>query len=155
MDRPRRGWWGYVKWVIRDQPEKRRELEAMRSAGGFASDGTPRSTEARRTTEDRALRGFSGWKAREYDAVERAVLETTSLPDGAERLRLIDMLFWRQTHTLHGAAYELHIGYRTARRWQARFVVRVAEQLGFTEGEYAKEKAENIATAHTGEQKRR
>jgi hypothetical protein len=131
MDRPRRGWWGYVKWVIRDQPEKRRELEAMRSTGGFASDGTPRATEARRTTEDRALRGFTGQKAREYDAVEAAAAETRTYGNGPLRLKFVDLVFWRRSHTLEGAAMVCHISRRTAIRYHGDFIRLVAAKMGF------------------------
>lgn len=131
MKHSHRGWWGYVKWVIRDQPKKRRELEAIRSGGGLASDGTPRSTEARRTTEDRALRGFTGQKAREYDAVEAAAAETRTYASGALRLKLIDMVFWQRSHTLEGAAMACHISRRTAIRYHGDFIRLVAKKIGF------------------------
>lgn len=131
MSRSRRGWWGYVKWIVRDQPLKKRELAEILSSRGAASDGTPRSTEARRTTEDQALRGFSGLKAREFDAVERAVERTRQMKTGDLRLRIIDLVFWKQSHTLHGAALRCHVSYDTAQNWHGDFIRLVARYMGF------------------------
>ena len=131
MGRPRFAWWGYVKWVIRDQPVKCRELAEMQRAGGYAQDGTPRSTEAKRTTEERALRGFAGQKAREFDAVERAVERTRQMKTGDLRLRIIDLVFWQQSHTLHGAALRCHVSYDTAQNWHGDFIRLVARYMGF------------------------
>ena len=131
MKYPHRGWWGYVKWVIRDQPTKLKELAAMQTIGATELDGLPKSPEARRTTEDKALRGFRGQKAREFDAVERATEETRGYNNGALRLRFIDLVFWRKSHTLEGAAMVCHISRRTAIRFHGDFIKLTARYLGF------------------------
>ena len=135
MTGPRRGWWGYIKWVIRDQPTKRRELLEMQSAGGFDMDGMPKATEARRTTEDKALRGFVGQKAREFDAVERATETTRGYNNGPLRLKFVDLVFWRRSHTLEGAAMVCHISRRTAIRFHGDFIKLTARYMGFDTGE--------------------
>lgn len=127
----RRGWWGYVKWVIRDQPAKRMELAEMQRSGGKAPDGMPKSPEAHRTTENLALRGFTGQKAREFDAVEQAVEITRSYGSGPLRLQFIDLVFWRRSHTLDGAAMLCHISRRTAIRYHGDFIRLVAKCMGF------------------------
>ena len=103
----------------------------MHRSGARAPDGTPRSTEAKRTTEDIALRGFIGQKAREFDAVEQAVEITRGYGSGPLRLRFIDLVFWRKSHTLEGAALECHISRRTAIRYHSDFIKLVAKCMGF------------------------
>ena len=71
--------------------------------------------------------------AREHSAVERAVGVTRGLPDGAERMALVDMIFWRRSHTLSGAADACHVSERTARRWHTAFIRLVAQKFGLTE----------------------
>ncbi len=67
---------------------------------------------------------------REFYAVQRAVAETERLPSGAERLGLVSLVFWRQTHSLEGAAQELHLSYRTARRYHEEFIKLVGAAFG-------------------------
>ena len=74
MSKPRYGWWGYAKWMIRSY-----------------KSGTL-------MTRD------------EISAVEAAIEETKQLIDGAERLRLIDLVLWKRTHTLQGAARRCFFG---------------------------------------------
>lgn len=62
-------------------------------------------------------------------AVETAILETERLPDGSERLAIIDLLFWRRTHTMDGVALKLHISDRTVRRRRAAFLHLVEKNL--------------------------
>ena len=74
--------------------------------------------------------------AREHGAVEHAVSITRGLPDGAERMALVDMIFWRRSHTLTGAAGVCHVSERTAQRWHADFIWLVAREFGLTERVY-------------------
>ena len=67
---------------------------------------------------------------RENAAVSRALEETSTLPGGADRRRLIDLVFFAQTHTLEGAAQQLHCSVRTARRWHTDFIRLVAKKYG-------------------------
>lgn len=62
-------------------------------------------------------------------AVKRAVDDTKSLVDGTERLKLIDMVFWKQTHTLHGAAYMCNVSYKTAINWNGDFIKLVGKEM--------------------------
>lgn len=65
------------------------------------------------------------WKS----AVESAILETEKLPDGLERLKIIDLLFWRRTHTMDGVAIHLHLSYETVRRRRRSFLRMVEKKL--------------------------
>lgn len=94
MSKPRYGWWGYAKWMIRSY-----------------KSGTL-------MTRD------------EISAVEAAIEETKQLIDGSERLRLIDLVLWKRTHTLQGAAMVVYVSERTAQEWNRQFIYLVAEKRG-------------------------
>lgn len=66
----------------------------------------------------------------EYQAVMDAVAQTEAMCNGKERLRLVKIVFWSRTHTLEGAALELHCSDRTARRWHTDFILLVAKKRG-------------------------
>lgn len=55
-----------------------------------------------------------------------AIAQTGQMPDGQRRLSVIGMVFFRKTHTLHGAALEASCSYATAKRWQQAFIREVA-----------------------------
>ena len=71
-----------------------------------------------------------GTEAREREAVCRAKEATCALEDGKDRLRLVEMVFFKQTHTLDGAAQEIPCSLRTARRWHRDFIRQVAKEFG-------------------------
>lgn len=66
----------------------------------------------------------------ERSAVEAAVKETEQLADGGERLRLIDLVLWKQTHTLQGAALACYVSERTAQEWHRQFIRLVGQKRG-------------------------
>jgi len=132
MSRPRYRWWSYVKWCIRDYPVKCAELGMLHEQLGAARlDGMPRARRASRSTEAAATRGFSGQKRREFEAVERAVEITRRKVDGDDILVLVDLVFWRQTHTIEGAAHKARMSSRTAYRRYKEFVLEVGRGMGF------------------------
>lgn len=65
----------------------------------------------------------------EQRAVEAAIAETAALPSGQERLLVVELVFWKGTHTLEGAAVEAHCGGRTAQRYSADFIRAVARNF--------------------------
>lgn len=71
-----------------------------------------------------------GTESREREAVCRAKEATCALADGKDRLRLVEMVFFKQTHTLDGAAQEIPCSLRTARRWHRDFIRQVAKEFG-------------------------
>nr|DAN07018.1 MAG TPA: hypothetical protein [Caudoviricetes sp.] len=66
----------------------------------------------------------------ERAAVEAAVKETEQLADGGERLRLIDLVLWKRTHTLQGAALACYVSERTAQEWHRQFIRLVGQKRG-------------------------
>lgn len=66
----------------------------------------------------------------ELAAVKDAIEETEQLVDGAERLRLIDLVLWKRTHTLQGAAMAVYVSERTAQEWHRQFIRLVGQKRG-------------------------
>ena len=76
------------------------------------------------------MRAMTRNAAREYEAVHLAIQETRQLPSGADRLRLIRLVYWKRSHTLTGAALAVHVSFPTAKRWHGEFIRRVARNYG-------------------------
>jgi hypothetical protein len=93
----------------------------MRSGGLYS---------AARVTEKTSLRQLTPAKQANYEAVTKAVEQTKKLRNGAERLRLIDMVFWKQSHTLDGAAYAIGYSYDQAKLYHRDFL----RLVGFNRG---------------------
>lgn len=130
MSRPRHKWWGYVRRVLCDYPRLRDELDALqaplqRSGDALISASNSRTVErlATCTLPDRQ-------EQRELEAVEAAIRQTRQRRDGAERLAIVHMVFFRHSHTLRGAADAVHVSYRTARRYQSDMIRQTAYCLG-------------------------
>ena len=79
------------------------------------------------TLVDRYIQGPA---LREREAVQREIDQTEQMVDGKERLQVIDLVFFRQTHTLEGAAVLIPCSERTARRWHTDFIKAVAKEFG-------------------------
>lgn len=130
MGKPRYRWWGYVKSVIRAYPEFKKELEELRLQSVTAAYGPVSGHSGTgRPVERAAMKQLSPADQREYEAVTAAMKETARLPDGQERLKIMDLVFFRQSHTLQGAAMAAHLSYRSARRRQNDFILLVAQNL--------------------------
>lgn len=78
----------------------------------------------------RSYKGGGLMTKAERAAVADAIAETEQLVDGAERLRLIDLVLWKRTHTLQGAAMEVYVSERTAQEWHRQFIRLVGQKRG-------------------------
>ena len=131
MSKPREPWWGYVKNVIRDYPLAQQTLAELRRGritpnyNGIGGGGGPG-----RSTEQTATRELPPKRQQRMEAVERAIGRTRRRNSGALRLRIIELVYFAQSHTLHGAAMSCHVSYDTARIWHRDFVNAVADELG-------------------------
>ena len=131
MSRNRFGWWAYVKDMIRRYPQLKEEYDALHQQSMTADmSGLPHGGGSGRTTETIAVRQLPACKQREMDAVARAVEKTKLLKTGADRLKIIDLVFWRRSHTLEGAAMQIPCSYRQARRYHSEFILNVATEFG-------------------------
>ena len=131
MSKPRYKWWSYAKYMVRDYPVLKAEYEALHDQKVTKDYSQIRGSKtARRSTEDVAVRCLPPAKQAEYDAVTKAIEKTKLLKTGPERLKLIDLVFWKNSHTLDGAAYVLGYSYENAQRWHSDFI----RLVGFARG---------------------
>lgn len=127
MSRPRYNWWQYVKNVIRAYPELKREYDALHEQAVTANvSGMPGGGSAGRGVESVALRELPKPKQREYDAVRKTIAITERIKTGKDRIRMIDMVFWKKSHTLTGAAMALNLSYETAVEYHRDFIMLTA-----------------------------
>lgn len=97
-----REWWGYVKAFIRKY--------------GMVKKGD--------------LNEISNAEWREIEAVERALAITQEMENAKERLELVELVFWKKSNTLQGAAMRLNISEHTAQRYHSDFIQTVAKEFG-------------------------
>lgn len=65
----------------------------------------------------------------EKEAIERAINLTRDMDHGEERLRVIDLVFWKGTHKIPGAAMKIHYSERMAAQWHGDFIRLVGENF--------------------------
>ena len=127
----RRGWWYHTRDIVRAYPEHRARLrELQRPSLVPGTGGMPGSSEPGRSTEQLALRTLLEAEQRDHDAVQAAIRRTRALADGKDRLRIIELVHWKGSHTVTGAAAVVHVSVRTAYQWQNAFFFLVAQTRG-------------------------
>lgn len=117
--------------MIRAYPARKREYEELHQQSMTAQmTGMPGGGGVSRATENIAVRELPYTKQREYEAVKRAVEITMNLPNGSQRMKIIDLVYWKRSHTVEGAA--MKVGYSTDRGKQlhGEFVRLVAKNYG-------------------------
>ena len=131
MSKPRYKWWGYIRGVVRAYPELKKEYEELHLQSLTAGmSGMPGSGGVSRKTEDIAVRELPYTKQREYESVRRAIETTKAMPNGSQRLRIIEMVYWKRSHTVEGAS--IRVGYSPDRGKQLHgdFIRLVAKNYG-------------------------
>lgn len=137
MSKPRYNWWPFVINMIKDYPVRREELKRLREQKITANvSGMPRAGGDSRCVENLATRGLPYQEQKEHDAVMQAIKRMQRLPDGKLRLGVVRLTLWRNFN-ISGAAMQLNISERTARRYRWQFILLVGRMYGFiTEEEY-------------------
>lgn len=131
MSKTRYPWWGYVKAIIRNYPMMVERYYGLREQSVTANyNGMPKGGSASHGVEDLAVRELPRAQQREYESVRLAIDQTMRLQNGRNRMRVIQLVFWARSHTLEGAALEVHCSERTARRWHTDFILLVAQKRG-------------------------
>lgn len=109
--------------MIRQYPDLKREYEDLHRQNTTANmNDTPGGGSASRTTEIVALRQLPPVKQKEFDSVETAVRITRKMPNGTDRLAVIDLVLWKAETTIEGAAQKIHSSKETAWRYHRDFV---------------------------------
>lgn len=122
---PRSGGWRMrTKEIIRRYPELCRAENELHMARLTAPFEEMRSgNEASRTTEALALRELPPEDQRELDAIRNAIATTMRYRNGTERIKLVELVFWRpRPYPLRPAAERIHVSYHTAQVWHADFI---------------------------------
>ena len=132
MSKPRYGWWSYAKYMARNYPNLCLELKDKQSISTTSNySSTHRGSREARGTESAAIRQLSPVKMREYEAVRKAVEDAGAVPgNGYLRLKLVEMVYFKRTHTLEGVCQVLHISYGTAKNYNHDFLCCVAKNFG-------------------------
>ena len=131
MGRAREPYWHYVKSIIKEYPSLERELATPLSprlsvpleTGGSGTPANP--------TQDCDIHDLPPKKQRKYDAVSNAILKTrlTHPKTASDRLKVIELVYWKQSHTVAGAAMNVPCHRNIAGKWQGDFIKLVAEEL--------------------------
>lgn len=130
MSRRSNGWRQAARAAAYSYPELRRELDALQAGIGRDLDGLPGSRDARRSTEDAALRELEYWKQRRLDAVEHAVRISATLTSGQSRVKLIELLYFtRRCPDLQTAALMVPCSVQTAKLWNSDFLLLVRSEM--------------------------
>lgn len=74
-------------------------------------------------------RELSGVAACEQRAVRAAIDATRRMEDCQERMLVVELVLWRGTHRIPGAALNVPCSERTARRWQHDFIIETARNF--------------------------
>ena len=131
MSKPRYGWWSYVKDMIRRYPSLKAEYADLHTQSVTANySGMSGGSGAGRAVEEIVLRELPTTRQREYEAVRRAILITERMRSSRDRLKIIDLVFWKRTYTLEGAALLIPCHYNTAQRYHEAFIELVAKEYG-------------------------
>ena len=132
MNRYNDNWRSYAINAIRDYLRYKMIAKEAQSQKITAQFNKGRSGSAvSRTTETAALRtGLTRQQQKEFEAVDRALRSTRHLPDGKLRVKVVEMVYIRGTHTIDGASRNVHVSYMTAWRWTDTFIRTVGENLG-------------------------
>lgn len=77
-------------------------------------------------------KGDSEQEKRFAAAIEKCLGEIASLPGGEDRVKAVEMVLIKRTHTQEGAAMALHYSSTTIKRWTVDFVYRVGNNVGFS-----------------------
>lgn len=132
MSKPRYGWWPYVKNIIRRYPalkEAHDELQKQRVTASYNAEIVSKAPG--RPVERSVTRTMGKTMQKEFEAVYEALEALKGMPESERRICVIDLVYWRKSHTLQGAAIKCNVSYRTARRWNTEFIYLVAEKYGF------------------------
>lgn len=85
--------------------------------------GTPGGGGGGRKVENVALKELPKEKSKQFNAVRQAIKCTKRRYDNAdERLKVIDLVYWTESHDLQGAALKVGYSYDTVQEWHSEFI---------------------------------
>lgn len=130
-------WWTHCVLIVKRYPataSKLRSLFAEEPPVTPQLSGAPSGSSFSRKTEAAAIRATPGeTELRHYSAVSRALEITRSYPNGSQRVRIVELLIWANSHTVEGAAAAVGYSPAAVKEFRAAFLGLVAVLLGFVE----------------------
>lgn len=125
-------WWrSNVERALREYPALKERKKAIQSAALTPNyNPMPGRSEPSRLTENLAMRQLSEEEEKWISAIDKAREDMRQTSDGEEIMMLVTMVFFKQTHTMTGAALERHVSLSTAQRRVGRFISAVAKHKG-------------------------
>ena len=124
MAKRRDNWREEAIQIIKDYPKLEKELKALRGCSVTPKlTGMPGGAGNGRKVESAALRELPKDKQKRFDAVDLAMKFTKrNYENSKERIRVIELVYWKRTHTLQGAALTFPYSYDTVQGWHAEFI---------------------------------
>lgn len=130
MSRRSSTWRQAARQAAYDYPGLRTQLRDLQSMSITPSlSGMPGGGGERRSTEDAALRQLPADQQRRYDAVAQALEISEHLTSGLSRVQLIELVYFRRSHTLEGAALQIPCSVHTAKLWNSDFLLLIWSSL--------------------------
>lgn len=131
MSKPRYGWWGYAKYIIRQYPQRKADYDELHRQSMTPNlSGMPGSSDISRKTETTAVKELPRVEQKEYNSVRLAIETTKHFKNGFERLEIINLVYWKKSHTLEGAALKVGYSYDRAKQLNNEFIRLVASYYG-------------------------
>ena len=144
------GWWAYVKRILREFPALKKKLETPLEPKYGGNPGTPYinivtdvmiesglSFEGRSSglpsspVERCVIHDLPPNEQRKFDAVDNAIRRTKEMhpSDWKPRLDIIELVYFKGTHTIAGAAIKVGCHENTAAKYSSEFIRLVADEL--------------------------
>lgn len=124
MSRRSSTWRQAARQAAYDYPGLRSQLRDLQSMSMTPSlSGMPIGGGDHRSTEDAALRQLPPEDQRRLDAVAQALEISSHLTSGLARVKMIEMVYFRRSHTLEGAALRIPCDVRTVKTWNNDFLL--------------------------------
>lgn len=123
-------WRQAARQAAYDYPGLRSQLRDLQSMSVTPSlSGMPMGGGEHRSTEDAALRQLPPEDQRRLDAVAQALSISEHLTSGLARVKMIEMVYFRRSHTVEGAAMQIPCSVQTAKIWNSDFLLLTWSEL--------------------------
>lgn len=135
MSRPRKRWWGYIRNIIRAYPELKRQYAELHDTvitAAYGGAGGGRPGDVSDPTMRAAIRQLPRQEQKEYEAISAAIWVTERYPNGKQRMDIIRLVYWKQSHTVVGAGEQVGYKETQAKEIHREFIRLVADYMGYS-----------------------
>ena len=133
MGKAKEPYWSYVKTIIKEYPDLKKQVAIpleQRVTSFIGLDGG-KSGQISDPTQSCVIHDLPPREQRKLEAIEGAIQKTKMQhPADAElRLKVINLVYWKKSHTIEGAAMKVPCHRNVAGSWQGEFIRLVADEL--------------------------